>query len=484
MKKIRFLIVILLFIFSLGVYDILSSDFSLFGTNSKQITIIKNKIKDVIFYIPSKMKKADELDKINKILIEEKRNNSESILSFYKYSKNLQSFNLLKKKSENIFSKNDLEYKIIYYELPLLDYYNSKGKPVGYIEKYYENLIIISGDGQIFSFDEKDIGKNKINLKRIKSNINEFSFFELINQQGEISIRDVEIFKEDIFFSVINKDQDDCYNLQLYKAPLNELKNFVFEVFYSLDECLKPSNNLEFNIGQSGGRIIFVNDNLILSTGGFRTRTKPQDLNSLYGKILKIDLKSKTSKIISIGHRNIQGLTESNGVIISSEHGPAGGDEINVHKNLLHDSHNILNYGWPISSYGKHYTSVIQKHKSNNTYKQLINIAPLYKSHKEYGFEEPIKFFAPESIAISEIEFSNKQFDKNFTNDIYVGALRNNPTKYAKLYHFKFNKDFDKINYEDEILLKKRIRDLKLYDKNLYLMLESIPSLGIINKIN
>ena len=54
----------------------------------------------------------------------------------------------------------------------------------------------------------------------------------------------------------------------------------------------------------------------------------------------------------------------------------------------------VKNFGWPISSYGEHYA----KHNS----KKILSEAPLKKSHKKYGFEEPLKYFNP-SIGISEI---------------------------------------------------------------------------------
>ena len=67
---------------------------------------------------------------------------------------------------------------------------------------------------------------------------------------------------------------------------------------------------MEFNIGQSGGRIIFADQNLLFSTGAFRTRVKPQDEKSFYGKIIKINLRTLDAKILSKGHRNIQGLSK------------------------------------------------------------------------------------------------------------------------------------------------------------------------------
>ena len=73
-----------------------------------------------------------------------------------------------------------------------------------------------------------------------------------------------------------------------------------------------------------------------------------QDLSSNLGKILFLDLKNLSTTIFSIGHRNPQGLYNDNGIVISTEHGPRGGDEINI---ISRDN----NYGWPISSYGEPY---------------------------------------------------------------------------------------------------------------------------------
>lgn len=469
---------------AVGVYDIMSKSFSVFGNNTSNVTAIKNKIKNTIFYIPSKIKKVDELEKVVETLREEKKNSTESALTLYNYSKNIDTFKLFKKNTEKIFSKNNVKYEITYYDLPLLNYYDSKGKPVGYIEKLNENLIILSGDGQLYKFKESEIGSKTITLTKVQTNIKDFEFFKDIDHLGDVSIRDIEIHDNKIYFSVI-KSKNNCYNLEIYNAVLEQLDKLNFKIFYSIKECLTPEDYLDFNIGQSGGRIIFAEQNLLFSTGAFRTRVKPQDDKSLYGKIIKINLKNLDAKIVSKGHRNIQGLTKFKDIIVSTEHGPSGGDEVNVHKNLL-NTKEILNYGWPISSYGIHYPNVVQRHKNKKTYSELIKIAPLEKSHKDFGFIEPIKYFAPESIGISEIEFSNINFDPDFKNDIFFGALRNNPTKYAKLYHLKFDNDFEKVVYEDEITIKKRIRDIKIFsdDRNMFLMLETTPSLGILQKVN
>ena len=96
--------------------------------------------------------------------------------------------------------------------------------------------------------------------------------------------------------------------------------------------------------------------------------------------------------MISFGHRNPQGLkfVKGENLIINSEHGPKGGDEINF--NYLDKTSEEKNYGWDIASYGTPY-----------------NGPDLFKkSHSKYGFVEPAIYFTP-SIGISELLY----FEKN-----------------------------------------------------------------------
>jgi hypothetical protein len=77
----------------------------------------------------------------------------------------------------------------------------------------------------------------------------------------------------------------------------------------------------------------------------------------------------------------------------------------------------IKNYGYPISSYGEHYG--YPSPGVNYKYEE----APLYKSHKQFGFEEPIDYFVP-SIGISDIEkVENKLLVGSLGSDINQGDL-------------------------------------------------------------
>ena len=170
-----------------------------------------------------------------------------------------------------------------------------------------------------------------------------------------------------------------------------------------------------------------------------------------------INLRNQKYKIVSMGHRNPQGLyfDKEKNFIIETEHGPRGGDEINIidlNKNI------ISNYGWAISSYGKHYGGKSKKNKIK--YEKY----PLYKSHSKYGFIEPIKSFEP-SIGISEIT----KIDKN---SYVVSSLKD-----GSLYFFVLNEN-QEISKLKRIEVFERIRDIIFDDNNLYLFLEDTASIG------
>ena len=95
---------------------------------------------------------------------------------------------------------------------------------------------------------------------------------------------------------------------------------------------------------QSGGKIQKYSQGLLFTVGDFdqKDRELLLDSNNDFGKILYIQDGIKVSNF-SNGHRNPQGLSVIDGFVIETEHGPKGGDEINI---IFQD----LFYGWPIYS--------------------------------------------------------------------------------------------------------------------------------------
>ena len=210
--------------------------------------------------------------------------------------------------------------------------------------------------------------------------------------------------------------------------------------------------------------IKFDESHILLSVGDYRSRFLAQDIKSVNGKLVKVNIDNHDYEIISMGHRNPQGLyfDKENNFILETEHGPQGGDEINLIEIDKINKGEIQNYGWAISSAGEHYGG---KNKATNNIK--YKKYPLYKSHIEHGFIEPLKSFVP-SIGISEII-------KIGQNKYVVSSLRD-----RSLYFFELNNQKQIINLE-RVEVFERVRDLGFKDNQVYLFMEESASIGLIN---
>ena len=314
-----------------------------------------------------------------------------------------------------------------------------------YLEIYDENILIINNTGEIlFSpLSNLDDTKNEIlNTKLIKTNLNVYKIMGTL------------IYKNIIFVSYLSMN-DNCQQYNIVSAEIN-FTNIKFKNFFTSDACGLNLNAGRMKIYNHEGEL-----GLLATLGGEKLNqasNQPQDLNSDIGKILFINLNNKKKIIFSLGHRNPQGLLVNNETILSTEHGPAGGDEINK---IIFEK----NYGWPISSYGKRYS-----HVKKNIEKKY------YKNHSDYGFQEPIYSFVP-SIGISQIIKIPNEFSKNWKNNFLLASLNG-----ASLYRIQFSDTFDRIIYIEKIFINRRIRDLKYSKKNnaIILALEDWQEIGVL----
>jgi glucose/arabinose dehydrogenase len=164
-----------------------------------------------------------------------------------------------------------------------------------------------------------------------------------------------------------------------------------------------------------GGRIAFLPDGTFaLSVGeGFEYREKAQDLTSDLGKIVRLNddgsvpvdnpfigQPSVRPEIYTWGHRNPQGLVfdAPSGRLYETEHGPRGGDELNII--LAH-----RNYGWPVITYGMDYSGAY--------------VSP-YTARA--GLEQPVIYWTP-SIAPSGLAIYRGDKFPAWRGDLFVGAL-------------------------------------------------------------
>ena len=332
----------------------------------------------------------------------------------------------------------------------------------GYISFHEENIIILSGRG-LLAF-RKTLTDDTENFRQIKNNINDFIGIEQFKKENQFSIKDLLIFNEHIYVSYTEEMKDNCWNTSVIYAAMS-YENIEFSNFFSPNECIHSKDNIdnEFIANQSGGRLVALDkNNILLSVGDYRSRYLAQDIQSVNGKIIKLNSQSNKYELISMGHRNPQGLyfDIENNFILQTEHGPKGGDEINLIDVSILGKGKIQNYGWPISSAGEHYS---KKTDSEAKYKKY----PLHKSHSEYGFIEPLKSFVP-SIGISEIV--------KITRNGYVASS----LKDKSLYFFKLS-DAREITNLERVEVYERIRDLQFKNNQLFLFLEDTPSIGVIS---
>ncbi len=333
----------------------------------------------------------------------------------------------------------------------------------GYIDFNADDLIIVSSKG-LLAFSE-DFPSNEVNFKQIKNNIDEFINLKQFKISQKFSIKDLLIFKDNIYISYSEEISSNCWNTSVLSGKLN-YENLNFKKLFSSKECIHEEKNVdgEFQAVQAGGRLVpFDDSNIIFSTGDYRSRYLAQDINSVNGKLIKINLKNGEYKIISMGHRNPQGLylDKENNFLLSTEHGPKGGDEINILTGINKKRSEVYNFGWPIASAGEHYGGRIEKNKKK--YEKY----PLHKSHSKYGFLEPLKSFVP-SIGISEIVKINK-------GNYAVSSLKD-----KSLYFFTLTDEGLMKNLK-RLEVGERIRDLKLKNNYLYMLLEDTPSIGVLN---
>ena len=345
---------------------------------------------------------------------------------------------LIKLESKKISIKKSLTYDNSSFHLNTDYKYRSF-----YMEKYADNLLILNSDRSLYFKPINDLNKNN-ELNKISHNF-----------EKKINPLDIFLFNENIYISgsIKNEKKPNCNLLILLTAQIN-FDYIQFKKIFAADECAKIVR---------GGRIQKINNNLkkkevLLSTFAdpftsnlLEKDSKPQDDKSIYGKILKIDEKNSKFEIFSKGHRNIQGLINlDDNIILATEHGPNGRDEIN---RIQKDK----NYGWDVVSYGTKYF----KDEGYST------------DHKIFGFEEPIYAFIP-SIGIAEIIFLGEHFTEEWKDDFIIGSLNS-----RSIYRVKFNDLFDKIIYIEKIFIGERIRDM-LFDKTNKQIILSLEDSGSI----
>ena len=214
------------------------------------------------------------------------------------------------------------------------------------------------------------------------------------------------------------------------------------KVIFHQEGPLSSGNHFGCRIAQA------ADGNLFLTMGDhFTYRNEAQNLANHLGKIVRIrpdgsvppdnpfvNRAGAKPEIWSYGHRNSQGaaINPQTGKLWEHEHGPRGGDEINIPEAGK-------NYGWPVIGYGIDYDGT-----------------KIHESTQKAGMEQPIKYWVP-SIAPSGMTFYTGDLFPAWRGSLFVGAL-------AGQILVRLEPKGDTVASEERLLrtLNERIRDVRM----------------------
>lgn len=443
--KIKYVLFVLLFIFIF---------FSILLTfNSQKVVKLKkylpetilNITRDYIFYIPQTIRRRNVLEIENKELKNINYKNLVSLSYLYGKKNISKDFN---------FDKHDVKVKINKILVPFHTPNQKLSKKTFYIHEKNEDIFLFYQSGKIQYFSKKNLlGKKDIIFSNVKNNLYNNIIYDNETFYGVKNILEVGEFIYLSYTNIVN----DCYSVDILRSKIS-LQEMIFEPFFKTGDCVQRPPK-RFGLYSQGGKMIKYKDDKILMTLGELGQNVrlnlAQDDKRIWGKIISIDLKTKKFEIFSKGHRNPQGLywDQNKDLILETEHGPTGGDEINL---LQYGK----NYGAPIAYYGR-----------DEEYGKIEE-----KSHEELGFVEPVTYFSP-AIAPSGIVKTQNTKNLNFDNYFFVHTLIG-----RALYLIKFNPDYSEVELIDFIDINERIRHMiYLKKEEIYLLaLENSPSLGIL----
>ena len=197
-----------------------------------------------------------------------------------------------------------------------------------------------------------------------------------------------------------------------------------WRTIYDAEPCLRRSSV------QAGGRMVTDGpDHLLVTTGPHLENEDAQDPASHLGKLVRVEIATGRAETLALGLRNPQGLArDAAGHLWGTDHGPQGGDELN----LLEPGGN---YGWPRVSYGVGYGS-------------WVNVPRAEAVGLHAGFIKPVFAWVP-SIGISSLIVNDECLFPLWRDDLLIGSLSGTQGSGNAL--FRVRRDGTDVQYVERI---------------------------------
>jgi cytochrome c2 len=317
----------------------------------------------------------------------------------------------------------------------------------GAIDSAGQSLIVMTAEGDFYRLDRQgsSLVPNRLPLK-VPLELDRFVEDQRrLGTRARFELRATDMLLDQgadptqVYVSYQHWDPESrCLTLRVAVAPLPDDASRPLRAnwrpVFTTRPCLALAATTQ--LMESGGRLAWLGDRLLMTSGivgvgdpGQQGFAQAQD--NTYGKVVLLDGQGG-AEIYSTGHRNPQGLLVArDGRIWLAEHGPRGGDEIN----LLQKG---LNYGYPIATYGTAYGE------------QHWPLAPTARNHGSY--EEPVYAFVPSIGPSNLIQVEDGAFPE-WQGDLLMGSLIGQSV-------FRIRLAGSRVVYVERIELKERIRDL------------------------
>ena len=239
----------------------------------------------------------------------------------------------------------------------------------------------------------------------------------------------------------------------------------AWRTIFDAEPCLPT----DYNQGQqSGGRMVTDGpDHLFIVVGdhgrdGRRGREPmaAQTPESHLGKLVRVEVDTGNAEVLALGLRNPQGFArDREGNLWETEHGPQGGDELNV---LVAGA----NYGWPFVSYGLGYGG-------------RMNGSDRRKLSRHEGYEMPVFSWVP-SIGISGILVNDEVAFPLWGDDLLIASLKGTTNTGRSIYRLRRNGR--RVQYIEQIRFDAAIRDLARTSNGRIALLHDDSQLTILSR--
>jgi cytochrome c2 len=239
-----------------------------------------------------------------------------------------------------------------------------------------------------------------------------------------------------------------CYQSRVAKKSVSSLGDLAdgadWKVIYRSKPCLQLvlEERLPLIWWQGGNRLdLFDEHHLVVTIGDYAHDgiTRPDPLparrDNDYGKTILLNTETGEYRLISMGHRNHQGIVVTKEGVFTTEHGPQGGEELNLISRERIQRREIPNFGWPAESYGVDY----------NTTSWPFSL----HQQRHSRFEKPVFAFIP-SVGLSNITYV-KGFHPDWDGSLLLASLKD-----ASLYRTIY--EGGKVRFMERIPIGYRIR--------------------------